>query len=437
MSLLIFNGIIVTLDENNNLFYPGYVFIDKNEIKSLNKGNPPSELFKEADKVINAKDKLIMPGLINAHTHAAMSMFRGLADDLPLETWLKDFIFPVERELVDKDFVYWGTLLAGWEMIKSGTTCLADGYFFEDKAIEACKTLGLRGILAQGVLDYPTPDVPEPKKSLINAERFLKKWKDFSDLITPAIFAHAPYTCSSETLKKAKDITRNYNTFLFIHVAETQWEVEEIKKRYGVTPIYYLYHLGILDEKTILIHANWISDEEISIIADTGAGIVHNPESNLKLATGLSPIPKLLSKDIPVALGTDSAASNNNLNLFQEMDTAAKIHKGILLDPTIMPAKTVIKMTTTIPAKMFKLNTGCLKKGALADIIIIDLKHPSLFPLHNIYSLIVYSIKEAETVIVNGKIVMEKGKITSIDTKYIKEKIFQISEKIKKFLKLS
>ncbi|HDD35702.1 MAG TPA: amidohydrolase, partial [Candidatus Desulfofervidus auxilii] len=396
MNLLIYNAIVVTLDEKDNLLNPGYIFINENRISEVGKGTPPSKFFDQSERVINAQHKLVMPGLINAHTHAAMSLFRGLADDLSLENWLKNFIFPAEKQFVNRDFVYWGTLLAGWEMIKTGTTCIADGYFFEDMAIEACKVLGLRGIFAQGILDYPTPDVLDPAETFNNAENFLKKWQG-SDLIIPALFAHSPYTCSKKTLKRAKKLTEEYKTFLFIHTAETRWEVEEIKRHYGITPIIYLHRLGILNKRTILIHVNWISEEEFSILADTGVAVVHCPESNLKLAAGLCPVSKLLSKGIPVILGTDSAASNNNLNLFQEMDTMAKVHKGFFLNPSIMPTRTVIKMATNIPAKVFDLNIGQIKKSALADIVIINLKHPSLFPFYDPHSLIVYTPKEAET----------------------------------------
>ena len=439
MDTLIYNAIIVTLDERDSWYNPGYVFIKGNKIREVNSGQPPKELFSQAKKVIKATDKLVMPGLINSHTHAAMSLFRGLADDLPLDKWLNTYIFPVEKAFVNEEFTYWGTLLAGWEMITSGTTCFADGYFCEDAAVKACLDLGIRGILAQGIIDFPAPGVPDFKKNIFYAEQFLKKWQGVSELITPAIFAHAPYTCSDKTLKFAKKLANDYQIFFFIHVAETKWEVEEIKKIHGFTPVAYLYHLGILDPNTVLVHANWLTEEEMAIIRDTEVKVVHCPESNLKLANGLSPVPKLLDKNILVALGTDGCASNNNLDLFQEMSTCAKIHKGFSLDPTIMSTQTVLKMATVSPAQMFSLNIGMLKKGNLADLIIINFKQPHLFPFYNPYSHLVYAVHgtDVKTVIINGKIIVEDKKLLSINSQKIKTNIYNLANKIKQHLSLS
>jgi len=439
MDTLIYDAIIVTLDERDSWYNPGYVFIKGNKIREVNSGQPPKELFSQAKKVIKATDKLVMPGLINSHTHAAMSLFRGLADDLPLDKWLNTYIFPVEKAFVNEEFTYWGTLLAGWEMITSGTTCFADGYFCEDAAVKACLDLGIRGILAQGIIDFPAPGVPDFKKNIFYAEQFLKKWQGVSELITPAIFAHAPYTCSDKTLKFAKKLANDYQIFFFIHVAETKWEVEEIKKIHGFTPVAYLYHLGILDPNTVLVHANWLTEEEMAIIRDTEVKVVHCPESNLKLANGLSPVPKLLDKNILVALGTDGCASNNNLDLFQEMSTCAKIHKGFSLDPTIMSTQTVLKMATVSPAQMFFLNIGMLKKGNLADLIIINFKQPHLFPFYNPYSHLVYAVHgtDVKTVIINGKIIVEDKKLLSINSQKIKTNIYNLANKIKQHLSLS
>jgi len=329
-------------------------------------------------------------------------------------------------------------MLAGWEMLLSGTTCFADGYFCEDGAVSACLDLGIRAVLAQGVIDFPAPGVPDPKENITQAKLFLEKWQGYSELIIPAVFAHAPYTCAAKTLKQAKELTRSYESFLFIHVAETSWEVEQIKKEHGLTPVAYLYSLGILDENTIIVHANWLTEEDIKIIRDTGVGVVHNPESNLKLASGLCPVPKLLNQGIPVALGTDGPASNNNLDMFQELDTTAKVHKGIQLDPTVMPAKTVLKMATIIPAQMFKLNTGRLKEGALADMVILDFKQPHLFPLYDPYSHLVYAVHgtDVETVIINGKIVVEGKKLISFDTEIIKRHVLNLAEQVKQRVNL-
>jgi len=433
MDVLIYDGIIVTLDERDTWYNPGYVLIKGDKVIEVDGGQPPKELFSQAKKVIKATDKLVMPGLINSHTHAAMSLFRGLADDLPLDKWLNTYIFPAEKAFVNEEFTYWGTLLAGWEMITSGTTCFADGYFCEEGAVKACIDLGIRAILAHGIIDSPASAVPDSQKNIFYAEQFLKKWQGVSELITPAIFAHTPYTCSDKTLKFAKRLANDYQIFFFIHVAETKWEVEEIKKIHGFTPVTYLYHLGILDQKTIIVHANWLTEEEMTIIRDTEVKVVHCPESNLKLASGLSPVPELLDKNILVALGTDGCASNNNLDLFQEMNTCAKIHKGLSLDPTIMPTQTVLKMTTVFPAQMFSLNIGVLKKGNFADLIIINFKQPHLFPFYNPYSHLIYAVHgtDIETVIINGKIIMEDKKPLTIDTQEIKTHIYNLANNIR------
>jgi len=439
MDLLIYDAMVLTMEKDGAWFCPGYVFIKENKIKAIDKGRPTESLFSQAQKVIKATDRLVMPGLINAHNHAAMSLLRGVADDLPLNKWLHEYIFPIESTFVNEEFVYWGTLLAGWEMLSTGTTCFADGYFCEDGAVKACNDLGIRAILAQGIIDLPAPGVPEPEQNIAQAEQFLKKWQGYSDLIIPALFAHAPYTCSASTLKRAKQLAQTYQTFLFIHVAESKWEVEQIKKEHGLTPVAYLESLGILDEKTVIVHANWVSEEDIKIIRNTGVGVVHNPESNLKLASGLCPVPKLLLKNIPVALGTDGPASNNNLDMFQEMNTTAKIHKVSYLDPTIMPAKSVLEMATIIPSSIFKLNTAKLKENAIADIIIINLKQPHLFPIYNPYCHLVYAVDGAdvETVIVNGKVLVEDKRLISVDIEKIKYEVLNLATQIKQRLKQS
>ncbi len=433
MSLLIHNAMLLTPDETRAWIERGFVFIKDNLIERVGEGVPPPVCLEDTKEIIDAQGNLVIPGLINAHNHAAMSLFRGLADDLPLDKWLHDYIFPAETAIVDEEFVYWGTMLAGWEMLCSGTTCFADGYFCEDGAVWACKKLGIRAILAQGIIDFPAPGISDPKKNIIHAETFLKKWQGCSPLILPAIFAHAPYTCSESTLKRAKILANDYQTLLFIHVAETKWEFERVKKEHGLTPVAYLNKLGILDHNTIVIHANWLTDEDITILRDTGSPVVHNPESNLKLASGICPVTKLFKAGIPVALGTDGPASNNNLDMFQEMGTAAKIHKGICLDPTVMSAMDVLRMATSIGGRVLGLKTGRLEKGYLADLVIVNLKSPHLVPIYDPYSHVVYSAKggDVETVIVNGQIIVQGGKLLTVDTQEIKKEILRLAHKIK------
>lgn len=438
IDILIYNGKVLTGSARIPFLDPGYLAISEGKIIDLGKGRPTDAILMQAKKVISARDKLVMPGLINSHTHAAMSIFRGLVDDLPLDDWLKR-IFSLEKRFVNKEFVYWGSLLSGIEMIMTGTTCFADGYFYEGAVAKACLELGIRAVLAQAVIDFPTPDVLEPSENLKVAEDFLRTWKEYS-LIFPAIFAHAPYSCSAKTLKEAKALANDYQTLFFIHAAETKWEVEKIKNDHGEAPISYLYELNILDEDTVLVHVNWISKEEIEILKGTGAKVVHNPESNMKLGSGLSPVPDLLKEGIVVGLGTDSCASNNNLDLFQEMDTAAKVHKGWRKNPIVMPAEQVLNMATSYGARVLGLKKiGRLGKGKDADIILINLNCPHLFPIYNPYSHIVYAMKGADvdTVIIQGKIIMENRKIASVSIETVMEKVILLSEKIKRSLKKS
>lgn len=436
IDILVYDGKVLTASPHMPFLNPGYLGISRDKIVDLAPGRPPERLLRQAKRVISARDKLIMPGLINSHTHAAMSIFRGLVDDLPLDVWLKR-IFSLEKEFVNEEFVYWGSLLSGIEMVMAGTTCFADGYFYEGAVAKACLELGIRAVLAQAIIDLPTPDVPDPSENLRVAEDFLRAWKGYP-LIFPAIFAHAPYSCSAKTLKGAKALAKDYQTLFFIHVAETKWEVEKIKKDHGKTPISYLYKLNILDEDTVLVHANWVSKEEIEILKGTGAKVAHCPESNMKLGSGLSPVPDLLKEDIVVGLGTDSCASNNNLDLFQEMDTAAKVHKGWRKDPTVMPAEQVLNMATTYGARVLGLEKkiGRLEKGKEADITLIDLNRPHLFPIYNPYSHIVYAMKGADvdTVIIKGKVIMENRKITSLSTQTVMERVISLSEEIKRSL---
>lgn len=435
IDILIYNGKILTGSPHIPFLDPGYLAISEGKIIDLGKGRPRDAILMQAKKVISARDKLVMPGLINSHTHAAMSIFRGLVDDLPLDDWLKR-IFSLEKRFVNEEFVYWGSLLSGIEMIMTGTTCFADGYFYEGAVAKACLELGIRAVLAQAVIDFPTPDVPEPSENLKVTENFLRTWKDYS-LIFPAIFAHAPYSCSAKTLKEAKVLAKDYQTLFFIHAAETKWEVEKIKNDHGEAPIPYLYKLNILDEDTVLVHVNWISKEEIEILKGTGTKVAHNPESNMKLGSGLSPVPDLLNEGIVVGLGTDSCASNNNLDLFQEMDTAAKVHKGWRKDPIVMPAEQVLNMATSYGARVLGLEKiGRLEKDNDADIILINLNCPHLFPIYNPYSHIVYAMKGADvdTVIVQGKIIMENRKIASVSIETVMEEVILLSEKIKRSL---
>ena len=433
-TILIKGGVVLTINPSEDIFSEGYVLIEDDTIKSIGTITeaPPDGTV---EKVIDARDGLIMPGLINTHTHAAMACLRGLADDLPLETWLNDYIFPVEAHYVNPEFVYQGTRLAGIEMIRSGTTCFADGYFFEEEAARAVSQLGLRAILGQGILDFPTPDVPNPDFNLKNGKNYLERFPA-SALITPTLFCHSAYTCKPETLQEARKVCNDHGIPLLIHLAETEAEVREMMIRYGVSPVKHLLTIGVLEGETIAAHCVWISPEEFSVLKEKKVKIAHCPESNMKLASGVAPVPEFLKLGIPVGLGTDGCASNNNLDLFSEMDTAAKIHKLVRKDPSIMDAKTVVKLTTIGGAEVLGLKDkiGSLELGKKADIIILDWKQPHLTPVYNYYSHLVYSATghDVRTVMVDGTVIMDNRQILTVNEKEVISEVEKIGEEIKK-----
>nr|MBF0222829.1 amidohydrolase [Desulfobulbaceae bacterium] len=369
-----------------------------------------------ATKTIDAKNCLICPGLINAHGHSAMTLFRGLADDLPLMTWLNDHIFPAEAKYVSREMVYWATKLAAAEMIMSGTTTVADGYFFESEAVRAFNDTGMRSITAQGIIDFPAPGVPDPQHNITAAETFLATFPN-THLANKALFCHSPYTCSPATLQKAKQLASDNNCLMFIHAAETQAELAQVEKSYGTTPIRHLNALGVLDKNTVCIHTVLVDDHEIDILKTSGCGVVTCPESNMKLASGVAPVPGLLQAGIPVALGTDGCASNNDLDLFSEMSSLAKLHKVTSSDPTVLSAAQALSAATVGGARVLGLpETGVLHPGKMADIIIIDLHKPHLTPFYNQNSL-VYCAKGADvnTSIIGGKLVMHNRKILTFE----------------------
>ncbi len=421
VDILIRGGTALTMDDARPLISPAVIGIRGDTITLLEEGlSSPTANVPEADQVIDASGALILPGLVNTHTHLPMSLFRGLADDLPLMDWLNNHIFPAEAEHIRPETVLAGSRLALAEMILSGTTTFCDGYFYEGRVAEAAVEAGVRGVVAQGFIDYPTPDHPDPADNLRMAERFIDRWQGVSPLITPALFLHSPYTCSSGTLRTLKDVARHHGTLYCIHLAETREETETIRERYGTTPVRYLLKLGVLDEHTLAVHVNWLDDEEIAILSDHGVRVSHCAESGMKLAAGVSPVPAFLKRGVTVGLGTDGSASNNDLDLFREMDTAAKLHKVRAMDPTVMDARTVLKMATLEGARCLNLSgrTGSLAVGKAADLVLVDLGNkPHLAPLYNPWSQMVYAASGADvaTVLINGRIVMKDRKLLTLD----------------------
>jgi 5-methylthioadenosine/S-adenosylhomocysteine deaminase len=425
----------VTVNRRFDIIPDGLLCVNGGKIERLETITANQSLPRAAE-TIDAGGGLIMPGLVNSHTHLPMTLFRGLADDLPLDSWLNEHIFPAEGAHLQPESVRWGTLLACAEMLLAGTTTCCDGYFFEDRVAEAVHTSGMRAVLAQGVIDFPAPGAPDPKKNIAVAQAFVTKWQHASTLITPSIFCHSAYTCSGDTLKKAKALSMDAGLHFQIHAAETQTECRQIKQDHNTTPIDYLDGLQILDQDTLLIHCVWLTDDDIEIIAKRKAGISHNPESNAKLAAGIAPAPQLLKAGIPLGLGTDGCASNNNLDLFHEMDMAAKIHKAQTYDPTTMDARTVVEMATIGSARVIGLDDqiGSLEKSKQADVIIIENRSPHLTPMYHPASHIVYAAQSADVrdVIVAGRVLVRNRQILSLDVEQIMAEVRKIAAQIQK-----
>ena len=432
--LIIEGGIVVTMEEGRKPILGAKVFVRDGQITDIRKTDEESPDLGSHVEIIDAKEAIIMPGLINTHTHAAMTLFRGYADDLPLKEWLFEKIFPAEAKFLDPDTVYWGSLLGCLEMIASGTTCFADGYFFQDGTVNAVHESGLRALIAQGVIDFPAPGVKDPKENLKIAKEFIERWLGFSHLITPGIFCHSPLTCSDRTLKGASEISLEFDLPIQIHLSETFEEVSEIMKRTGKRPVFYLDELGLINQDLVTAHSLYLDDREIKCLYEKGVKVVHVPESNMKLSSGVGRISDMINMGLTVGLGTDGCSSNNNLDLFCEMDTAAKLSKVFELDPLSLNAKTALKMATIWGAAILGLekHIGTIEVGKKADIIVIDLHNPHLCPVYDPLSTIVYSANgsDVKDVIVDGKVLMKNREFKTLDPIKIMETVNNISKKI-------
>lgn len=415
--ILIRNGKIITVDSQNHIIDNGAVLIKADKIIKI--GTADEMAHVNADCIIDAKNGIVMPGLVNTHTHLPMSLFRGFVEDMPLITWLNDYIFKLEAKYIQPETVRCGTLLSCAEMLLSGTTTCCDGYFHEESVAKAVHESGMRAVLGQGVIDFPAPGVADPSVNVHNAADYARRFKNRYPKITSSIFCHSPYTCSKETLLNAKQAAREIGVLFQIHVAETKSEQEQMRQMYQKTTIDYLYSLGILDSNTLLIHAVWLTSHDIEIVRKSGASISHNPESNMKLGSGIAPVLDFIRAGIHTGLGTDGSASNNNLDLFAEMDSAAKLHKIHRYDVGVLDVLSVVRMATIEGARAIGLGdiTGSLEIGKKADIIILDTHKPHLIPMYNPISHIVYSASGADVrdVIIDGKIVLKDRNITTLE----------------------
>ncbi len=385
--------------------------------------------------VIDATGTLLLPGLVNAHNHCAMTLFRGLADDLELAAWLNDHIFPAEAAHVNPEMVYWCTLLAAAEMIRSGTTSVADGYFFSSEAARALHDAGMRAVVAHGIVDFPAPSVPDPSKNVTTVAAFLDRWRNRSPRITPAVFAHAPYTCSPQTLRRAKELADRQGVRFFLHLAETRSEQALIIDPRGATPVQHLANLGILDGNCVCVHAVWLDDDDLDLLADSGAAVVTCPQSNLKLAAGIARVPAMLDRGIPVGIGTDGCASNNSLDLFREIDLLAKIMKLRPLDATALPAPATLRCATATGAQVIGLPAvGTVTAGAPADVILLNLRSPHLTPCYS-SDLLTYAAagSDVTTVIIDGAVVMHERRILSFDLAEVYRRVAPLAEGVRRF----
>ena len=433
---IISGGTILTLDENDRRIDDGAVAISGDTIVAVGKSEEILNQF-VGKTLIEAKNSIIMPGLVNCHTHAAMTCFRGIADDLELITWLNKYIFPAEAKNANPELAYWGSLLACAEMIKSGTTTFCDMYVFEDETARAAKQAGLRCLLGEGLFDFPSPNAKTPAEGFAYIRKLIEKWHG-DPLINIIVEPHSLYICSPSLLAEAKKIADEYNLTYAVHLLETQAELSQLQKKFAKRPTEYLRDIGYLTDRFLAYHCVYMDDADMRLFAEHGCKVVHNPESNMKLSSGVAPVPSMLLSGITVGLGTDGCASNNNLDMFQEMDTAAKLHKVAGLDPTVMDARTVIHMATTEGAKSLRLGhiTGSLDPGKKADIITIDLFKPHLTPMYNEYSHLVYAAggADVDTVIINGQLVMKNRRLLTIDERKIITKVKKLAVRIKKSL---
>lgn len=430
-NLKIVNCRLVTMDSQNTIYKRGFIAIDGEKIVTMGDMSQSGEIC--AHEEIDACEKIVMPGLINTHSHAPMSIYRGIADDLPLQEWLNDHIFPIEAQFTNICNVEIGAKLSIVEMIKSGTTTFADMYYFEHRIAEICREMGIRAMLSEAILDFPTPDFTSPDQSFAYCEELIQQYKD-DPLVQIQIGPHAPYTCSDKTLMRARKIANRYNTTCHIHLSETENERATSISSLGKSPVEHLEEIGFLEGKTLAAHCVKVSSNDIEILYKNGVGVSHNISSNLKLSSGISPINEMLKRGLKPSLGTDSAASNNNLDMFGEMKMAALVHKATCNDPTVLDAKTILQMATINGARCVDKESqiGSLEVGKLADLIVVDTHQAHMQPMYNEQSQLVYAAQgnDVEMVIINGKVVMKNRQLTMIDEKKILKEVEQLSQKI-------
>lgn len=429
MDILIFNGTVLSMEPGERAIENGAVAVSGDRIVWVG----PADAFPASavGRRIDAGGGIIMPGLINTHTHAAMALFRGIADDLPLMDWLNGHIFPAESRLTEER-VYHGALLACAEMILSGTTCFCDMYLFEGAVARAARDAGMRAVVGEVLFDFPSPHYGPLEEGFRYTEALAEQWQG-DPLVSIAVEPHSPYLCSPALLQRAGRIARERDLPLVLHLSETHDEVERIQSKYGVSPVRHLADLGLLSPRLLACHCVVLSDEDIALLKEFDVKVAHNPESNMKLASGVAPVPRLLAAGIHVSLGTDGCASNNNLDMFQEMDSAAKLHKVNSLDPTVMDVRRTLAMATLDGARALGIDhlTGSLSVGKRADIIVIDTRKPHLVPLYRPESHLVYAVQGSDVShsIINGRVVMAQRRLETLDLTAVMQRAEAMKER--------
>jgi 5-methylthioadenosine/S-adenosylhomocysteine deaminase len=440
VDLLVTGATIVTMDSDRRVIEGGFLAVRGDSVVAI--GEQMATMFPKGlvtTKTIDARGKIIIPGLINGHTHIPMVLMRGLKDDVTLDDWLRKYIFPAEARNVTEDYVRWGSRLALAEMIRSGTTTFADMYYFEDGEAEETKAAGLRGFLGETWIDFPAPDNKNVAEMAAYTEKFLKKWQG-DPLIHAAVAPHSIYTCSEKTLRDSAALARKYHAPILIHVAEMEKEFVDSVKTNGATPVQYLDRIGVLGPDVLAAHCIWLDSADMKIVAERQTGCVHNPSSNMMLASGVAAVVDQRAAGMRVGLGTDGpAGSNNDLNMMEEMDLAAKLQKTYRVDPRALGAKGALEMATIEGARALHMekDIGSLEVGKKADFVVLNLDVPNAVPMYDVYSQIVYALKasEVETVAVGGKILLKDGKLITVDEAKAMAKAREYRKKVEGSLK--
>ncbi len=430
--MLVIGGTVLTMEPDSEPIKSGAVAVADGRIAAV---GPAEELLElsPSGNVLNAGNSIILPGLVNTHSHLAMTLLRGIADDIPLKEWLEQHIWPVESEYMDRETVRLGTELATAEQLLAGVTTTTDMYFFGDEVSAVLAEAGMRGVVAESLIDIPTPRCATPEEMFEKQRELLDMYSDHP-LITPSVAAHSPYSVSAANLVKEAELAEEYEVSMQIHLAETTWEVEKLLGEKGVSPVAYLADLGVLSERTVAAHCVHVSSEDIELLAEFEAGVSHNPVSNLKLASGVSPVPAMVANGVKVGLGTDGAASNNTLDLLRDMQLAALLHKGIIGNPTVLPARTMLEMVTINGARVLGLeNIGTLTEGREADLVCIAVDGPHTAPMYDPYSHLVFAARSSDVrhVMIRGQVVVRNHELQTMDRERIEAQAREFSENVR------